>query len=375
MPPEQVDLSIPAANGLRRGRTTGACAAAAAKAAAWVALTGQPWRTVDVTLPDGGSLAVPIHDCQRQAEGLGYAEVVKDAGDDPDQTHGAVITCAVRLGGAVDITFRAGPGVGAVTEPGLPIAVGEPAINPVPRRMIRQAVGEALAAAGAAARGGEVTVGCLGGERIAARTFNPRLGIRGGISILGTTGIVEPKSADVFQRTIAAYVAVALGDRPAEIALAPGNIGQRFALEQLGLPRKRVVQMANFIGFTLDAVDARLAAQDHRLARLWLVGHPGKLGKILGDVWFTHSHHSVSALAPLADWAEAGGADSDLVQRIRTANTVEEIIQHLGGTPWARGFWSRVAAVIEAKAAARLTQVQTVRTGLFSLQGELLHPL
>jgi len=375
MLPEPVDLSIPAANGLRRGRTTGTCAAAAAKAAVWVALTGQPWRTVVVTLPDGGSLAVPIRRCQRQAEGLGYAEVVKDAGDDPDQTHGAVITCAVRIGGAADITFRAGPGVGAVTEPGLPIAVGEPAINPVPRRMIRQAVGEALAAAGAAASGGEVTVGCLGGERIAARTFNPRLGIRGGISILGTSGLVEPKSAAAFRDSIAACVAVALGDDPAEIALSPGNIGQRFAVEQLKLPLKRVVQMSNDIGFTLDTAEARLASRGHRLARLWLVGHPGKLAKILGDIWFTHSHHSVSALAPLADWAEAGGEDSGLVQRIRTANTVEEIIQHLGGTPWARGFWGRVAAVIEAKAAARLTQVQTVRTGLFSLQGELLHLL
>jgi len=375
MHPEPVDLSVPTANGLRRGRTTGTCAAAAAKAAVWVALTGQPRRTVVVTLPDGRSLAVPIRVSQRQTEGLGYAEVVKDAGDDPDQTHGAVITCAARIGGTADITFKAGPGVGAVTESGLPIAVGEPAINPVPRRMIRWAVGEALAEAGADPRGCEITVGCLGGERIAARTFNSRLGIQGGISILGTSGIVEPKSADAFQRTIAAYVAVALGDDPDEIVLTPGNLGQRFALEQLKLPLKRVVQMSNFIGFTLDTVDARLASQGHRLARLWLVGHPGKLAKILGDVWFTHSHHSVSALAPLADWAEARGEDSGLVQRIRTANTVEDVIQHLGRTPWARAFWGRVAAVIEVNTAARLAPVEAVKAVLFSLRGELLHPL
>ncbi|HZC34878.1 MAG TPA: cobalt-precorrin-5B (C(1))-methyltransferase CbiD, partial [Chthoniobacterales bacterium] len=292
------DLDALTDAGLRRGYTTGSCATAAVKAALLTLLCNESPTEVNISLPDGlHFLNIPIDRITREAGDAVYAEVIKDGGDDPDQTHRARIFAKVQHNNRGVIVFQRGEGVGIVTQPGLQAAVGDPAINPVPRLMMINAVHEVLAESDRSIDPGfNLQIGCRDGERIAQRTFNPRLGIEGGISILGTTGIVEPKSKAAFQASIQVYIRVALGDRPDEIVLAPGNLGQRFARRCLGLPPKRVVQMSNFIGFALECVEQCLAENQHRLPALWLVGHPGKLAKILAEDWDTHSGKSLSAI-------------------------------------------------------------------------------
>jgi len=179
---------------LRTGWTTGTCASAAAKAATTALRTGEPHQTVDVALPDGKRVSFPVDECILTADHRAEAVVVKDAGDDPDVTHGALVIGAVRPGArGAGLVFRAGPGVGTVTRAGLPLAVGEPAINPAPRRMIAAALAEFTGEATPPDL--VVTISIPGGEALAAKTLNGRLGIVGGLSILGTTGIVIPSTA------------------------------------------------------------------------------------------------------------------------------------------------------------------------------------
>ena len=188
-----LDLAVLADNGLRRGRTTGTCATAAFKAALMLILRQEAVAEVTVSLPDSRYyLSVPIKEVKRLEDGSARAAVIKDAGDDPDCTDRAVIFVLVRINNGGELRFLAGPGVGTVTEPGIRVPVGEPAINPMPRQMMRWAADEVLA--GEPNPGFDLEIGCEDGAVIARKTFNPRLGILGGISILGTTGVVEPMS-------------------------------------------------------------------------------------------------------------------------------------------------------------------------------------
>ena len=321
-PSFRFDLKELAENGLRRGYTTGTCATAAVKAALLKLICNETPSEVNVTLPDNRQyLAVPIDCILQEADGAVRADVIKDGGDDPDQTHRARIFARVRRNDKGEIVFHRGEGVGVVTQPGLQLKVGEPAINPVPRKMMIGAVHEVLGEGDETfALGFDLQIGCESGEEIAKRTFNPRLGIDGGISILGTTGIVEPKSTAAFEASIEVYVRVALGDDPHEIVVAPGNLGQRFARSFLKVPLKQVVQTANFIGFALKGVDRILEENGHRLPRLWVVGHPGKLAKILDGVYETHSAQSrsaVGAVSRLADQYGMSGRASGIAGSIK----------------------------------------------------------
>jgi cobalt-precorrin-5B (C1)-methyltransferase len=301
------------------------------------------------------------------------ADVIKDAGDDPDQTHRARIFARVQRNTSGDIVFLRGEGVGVVTQPGLQIGIGEPAINPEPRRMMLCAVRELLDEGDdGRAAGFDLQIGCENGVEIAKRTFNPRLGIEGGISILGTTGIVEPKSMAAFQASIEIYIRVALGGNPDEIVLTPGNLGQRFARSALQLPLKRVVQMANFIGFALDCVDRILKENGHRLLQLWVIGHPGKLAKILDDAWDTHSQQSGSAVAAIHRVASEFAFANGLIRRIEQSRTVEAIIGLLDAESFAAQFWSDVEQRLSAKISARLTRAERVAVRLFQIDGKAL---
>jgi len=369
-----LDLTERAENGLRRGFTTGTCAAAATKAALLRLLCNELPEQVNVSLPGSDHfLAVEIDRIASEPDGAMRADVIKDAGDDPDQTHRARIFARVRPNSRGAIVFQRGPGVGIVTQPGLQIRVGEPAINPVPRMMIAQAVCEVLAEGDDERPAGfDIEIGCENGEEIARRTFNPRLGIEGGISILGTTGIVEPKSLAAFKASIEIYIRVALGDDPPEMVLAPGNLGQRFARASLSLPLKRVVQMSNFIGFAIECVEKALRENDFRLSRLWVVGHPGKLGKVLDDVWNTHSHQAPSAVEPICRVADELGIASET---LRASRTVEGIIELLEAQPTAsRALWSEVERRIAAAVRPKLTRVESVCVRLFKMDGGALAP-
>jgi cobalt-precorrin-5B (C1)-methyltransferase len=374
MKASRFDLRQLAENGLKRGFTTGTCATAAVKAALLKVVCDETPEEVNVSLPDGARyVTIPIDRICIEEDGVVRADVIKEAGDDPDQTHRARIFARVQRNTSGEIVFLRGEGVGVVTQPGLQIGIGEPAINPVPRRMMVCAVREVLDEGdGSRAAGFNLQIGCENGAKIAKRTFNPRVGIEGGISILGTTGIVEPKSMAAFQASIEIYIRVALGGNPCEIVLTPGNLGQRFARSALQLPLQRVVQMANFIGFALDCVDQILQENGHSLSQLWVIGHPGKLAKILDDAWDTHSQLSSSAVAAIHRVGREFGFADGVLHQIEQSRTVESIIGLLSSDSSAMQFWSDVEQHISRKISARLSRVERVAVRLFQMDGQAL---
>jgi cobalt-precorrin-5B (C1)-methyltransferase len=367
---KEFDLSAPAANGLRRGRTTGTCATAAVKATLSLLLSGERCTQVNVTLPDGiHYLAVPIQNLCWLDPKTVRAEVLKDGGDDPDNTHGATIFAEVRRNTSGRIRFIAGAGVGIATQPGLRVAVGEPAINPTPRKMMEQAVAEIQ---GNENCGFDLVIGCVNGESIAKKTFNPRLGIIGGISILGTSGIVEPLSLASWIASIEVYVRVALGNDAKRIALLPGKIGRGYAKEVLGLPENRSVQIANFLGDALEFLQQALEEERRHLEVLWLLGHPGKLAKVLDNVWDTHSSKSDMAMNVVARIAAERGFDNRVVQELEQANTVEAAIDILNKQPGSQALWTDIEQRIARLVHVRVPAVQQVEVRLFNLQGDSL---
>jgi len=367
----EFDLSVLAPNGLRRGRTTGSCATAAVKAALYRLLCGEQRAQVQVTLPDGVHyLVVPIQAINQVDQHTVRAEVHKDGGDDPDNTNGATIFAEVRRNSSGQIRFLAGGGVGTATQPGLRVAVGEPAINPVPRQMMRQAVAEVLG--DDQDQGFDLTIGCENGEAIAKKTFNPRLGILGGISILGTSGIVEPLSLASWIASIEVYVRVALGDGADSVAYLPGKIGRTYAREVLGLPDKRSVQIANFLGDALDFMQQALEEEQCQLEVLWVLGHPGKLAKVLDGVWDTHSSKSGMAMGCVARVAAECGFAPGIVQEIEQANTVEAAMERLKSESGAQALWMEIERRIAGLIQARVPAVHRVEVRLFDLSGNAL---
>lgn len=363
------DINQLAENGKRRGRTTGTCAAAAAKAAALLLEQEQLVKSVQVRLPDERHyLEVPIAALHQPSADVARAEVIKEAGDDPDATDGATIFCELRRNNSGRIRFFAGEGVGTVTEPGIRVPIGEPAINPVPRQMICQAVCDAVGAD----QGFDITVGCKSGLEIAKRTFNPRLGIKGGISILGTTGIVEPLSMAAYMASIEVYIRVALADNPQDVAILPGNIGLGFANQHLHLPKKRVVHISNFVGFALDHIDAVLAESKQTLPNLFLLGHPGKLAKLLAAHWDTHSKASGMAMKPLAEFAEKQGFDGGLIESVKTSNTVEDAIERLRAHPMNQAFWSALEKKLSEIVRTKSSHCKQIHVKLFDMRGVAL---
>lgn len=364
----EFDLNLLAPNGLRRGRTTGSCATAAVKAALYLLLHGERCSQVHVSLPDDAHyLIVPIQKLSWQGPNTVRVEVLKDGGDDPDNTHGATIFAEVCRNTIGRLRFFAGIGVGIATQPGLRVAVGEPAINPTPRRMMQQAISEVCDQSGF-----DLTIGCVNGEMIAKKTFNPRLGIIGGISILGTSGIVEPLSLTSWIASIEVYVRVALGNDATSIALLPGKIGRNYARAVLGLPEQRSVQIANFLGDALAFLQQALTEEQSELETLWLLGHPGKLAKVLDNAWDTHSSNSDMAMNVVARIAAERGFNNDLVQELKQANTVEAAIEILNNQAGAQALWmdieQRIAALVQQKVPA----AQQVEVRLFNLSGDSL---
>ena len=268
--------------------------------------------------------------------------MVKDAGDDPDVTHGALILATVSAGPeGSGVTFHAGTGVGIVTLPGLPLAVGEPAINPAPRRMMRDAVAKVAAAHGG---GGDVSVEIAvpGGEDLAHRTWNPRLGIIGGLSILGTTGVVVPYSCSAWIASIRQGVDVARATGHEHVIAATGDTSERAAQERYGLPDRAVLDMGDFAGAVLEYL-AR-----HPVPRLTLAGGFAKLSKLAAGELDLHSARSQVDLARLAASALAAGGSQELASTVREAKTGLHALQlaHAAGIPLA----DRVAA--DARAVA-----------------------
>jgi len=306
---------------LRRGWTTGTCATAAAKAAYTALLTGEFPDPVEVTLPRGERVSFALAVTRKEADSA-TAGVVKDAGDDPDVTHGALVLATVRTAApGSGVTFRAGTGVGTVTRPGLPVPPGEPAINPVPRRMICDAIAEVAAAA----RGSgdvEVEIGVADGERLAARTLNARLGIVGGLSILGTTGIVVPYSCAAWIHSILRGIDVARAAGLDHVAGSTGSNSEAAVQKFHHLPEIALIDMGDFVGGMLKYL------RRHPVARVTIAGGVGKMTKLAQGLLDLHSKRGSVDLAALAGFAKAAGASEALVQRIMAANTAAEAFAH-----------------------------------------------
>jgi len=306
---------------LRRGWTTGTCATAAAKAAYTALLTGEFPDPVEVTLPRGERVSFALAVTRKEADSA-TAGVVKDAGDDPDVTHGALVLTTVRAAApGSGVTFRAGTGVGTVTRPGLPVPPGEPAINPVPRRMICDAIAEVAAAA----RGSgdvEVEIGVADGERLAARTLNARLGIVGGLSILGTTGIVVPYSCAAWIHSILRGIDVARAAGLTHIAGSTGSNSEAAVQKFHHLPEMALIDMGDFVGGMLKYL------RRHPVARVTIAGGVGKMTKLAQGLLDLHSKRGSVDLAALAGFGKGAGASEALIQRITAANTAAEAFAH-----------------------------------------------
>jgi len=349
---------------LRRGWTTGACATAAAKAACTALFTGDFPDPVEIVLPRGERPSFALAVSRMEGEGA-TAGVVKDAGDDPDVTHGALILARVRQGASGSgITFRAGEGVGTVTRPGLPVAVGEPAINPVPREMIRGAIIEAATAAGRAADV-EVEIAIPGGEALAARTLNPRLGIVGGLSILGTTGIVMPYSCSAWIAGIQQGIDVARALGLTHVAGATGRTSEEAIMRLHALPEQALIDMGDFVGGMLKYLRA------HPIARVTIAGGVGKMSKLAQGLLDLHSQRGSVDLEALAVLAEQAGGSADLRARIVAANTAAEAFTHAQGEGIALG-----NAVAHAAQASAMQVVEgrgiAIEVVLFDREGRLV---
>jgi cobalt-precorrin-5B (C1)-methyltransferase len=348
---------------LRKGWTTGTCATAAA-AAAWQALlTGAFPDPVTIALPRGGTVTLPLARAELRS-GEATAGIIKDAGDDPDVTHGALVMATVAPGAPeTGVQFRAGEGVGIVTLPGLPLPPGEPAINPGPRAMITRALAEIAHAQGTVADV-DVTIAVAGGAALAEKTLNARLGIKGGLSILGTTGIVVPFSCAAWIHSIHRGIDVARAAGLTHLAAATGSTSEAAVRRLYGLADQALIDMGDFAGGTLKYL------RSHPVPKLTLAGGFAKLAKLAQGHLFLHSSKSrvdVSALATLLvrlgaprSAVEAAGAGGSAAQILAVARALD--------LPLA----DRIAADARAAALATLGGGVAVEVVVFDRAGGLI---
>lgn len=338
---------------LRSGYSTGACAAAAAKAAAEVLLGGAASPVVEVPFPDGTRVALPTLYARRRGEDA-EAAVRKDAGDDVDATHGAVVAVSLSWAKDGDVTFVAGEGVGTVTKPGLSIPPGEPAVNPVPRGMIRAAIREVTE------RPVRVVLSIPGGKALAEKTFNPRLGVVGGLSILGTTGRVRPFSLPALRVALKCALDVAAGCGILLPVLTPGHIGEKAARRHFRLSDEQVVEVCNEWAFVLDRIG------DYRFERLLVLGHPGKLAKLAMGHWDTHSARSPGAVSFVAALAE-----TLLGRALPPCPTVEGVLGALP-TPNREQVAAKLAGRVREAVAGRMGNGRDAAVVLVDMRGDIL---
>ncbi len=350
---------------LRRGWTTGACAAGAARAALEALLTGTFPDPVTIRLPGGErpSFALAL---KERLPGAARAGIVKDAGDDPDVTHGALVVAELARGTAGSgLRFQAGPGVGTVTRPGLPLAVGEPAITAGPRAMIAQALQDAAEAAEAEpVRDLLVTLAIPGGEALAVRTLNARLGILGGLSILGTSGVVTPYSCAAWIHSIHRGIDVARAAGLRHLAASTGSTSEKAVQRLFNLPETALIDMGDFVGGTLKYL------RRHPVPRLTLAGGFAKLAKLAAGHLDLHSGQSRVDAAALAAMLQALGCEDDTVAKARAAGGAGEVLALAGER---RGeLAGRVARAAREVALATLAGGTAVDVVVFDRHGEML---
>ena len=348
---------------LRRGWTTGACAAAAARAAYTALLENEFPDPVTITLPGGQR---PAFSLARHAvtEESAEAAIVKDAGDDPDVTHGALVVVRVRaLAGGEGVRFRAGEGVGTVTREGLSLAVGEPAINPEPRHMIAAEIAE-VAAQYHAPGDVEVEIAIPGGDRLAERTLNGRLGIVGGLSVLGTTGVVIPFSCSAWIHSIHRSVDVARAAGLIHVAASTGSTSERAAKSLYHLPEEALIDMGDFVGGTLKYI------RRHPVRRLTIAGGFAKLCKLGAGLLDLHSKRGSVDLDWLAERISDAGGDAAFIESVRCAETAGRALQLAREVDYPIG--DLVAVAARKTAREQITDETAIEVLIFERAGELV---
>ncbi|MGH6796017.1 MAG: cobalt-precorrin-5B (C(1))-methyltransferase [Methylocella sp.] len=349
---------------LRKGWTTGACAAAAARAAYEALVSGQFPGTVTITLPGGARPSFTLA-LEELGEGFARAGIIKDAGDDPDVTHGVMVIARASYGPPRSgVVFRAGEGVGTVTRAGLALAPGEPAINPAPRLMIKAAIGEVARIYGLAGDA-IVEISIPGGEKIAQRTLNARLGIVGGLSILGTTGIVVPFSCAAWIDTIHRGIDVARAAGLAHIAGSTGSTSEAAVKVLHGLPEIALIEMGNFAGGMLKYL------RTHAIAKVTIAGGFAKMTKLGQGLLDLHSGRGEVEFSWLAARCAEAGAGDDLIASVKAANSAREVLDLASaggidiGAAVAEAAWRTAAKVLRGSGIA-------LEIAVFDRDGSLL---
>ena len=349
---------------MRTGYTTGSCAAAAAKAAVCMLLSGEVLQQVRLMTPKGVELDLEVEQIQRRQHGVRCA-VRKDSGDDPDVTNGIYVYAEVRKEPEPGIYLDGGEGIGRITKKGLEQPVGAAAINRVPRQMILEAVKEQSIRYGY--QGGlSVIISAPEGKKLAAKTFNPRLGIENGISILGTSGIVEPMSEKALTDTIFLEMKMLKENGIDRCCVVPGNYGRDFLAEQLGVDTDQAVKCSNYIGETIDA------AVNLEMRSLLLIGHIGKLIKVAAGVMNTHSRQADCRMEVLAAYAAAEGASAECVQAILSCITTTEALELLKEKGILSGVMERVMERIDFHLRHRAGGSLQVEAIVFSTEDGIL---
>lgn len=349
---------------LRSGYTTGSCAAAAAKAATSMLLEGAIVNQVSLLTPKGVTLHLTIEDISMEKDSIRCA-VRKDSGDDPDVTNGILVYAVVRRVQGNQITLDGGIGVGRVTLPGLWQKIGEAAINKVPRQMILQEVASVCEQKGYDG-GLEVIIEIPEGIEIARRTFNPRLGIEGGISVLGTTGIVEPMSESALIDSIALEIKVKKANGQEILILTPGNYGADFLKETLHIDINKAVKCSNYVGEALDT------AVEVGYKKILMVGHVGKFVKLAAGIMNTHSRQADARMEIFLANAALEGANLETLQAIEKAITTDEMISILKQAGYLEGVLERITNRIQFYVQHRVGTDIKIGIMVFSVEYGLL---
>ncbi len=350
---------------LRTGITTGTCAAGAAKVATLTLLTKQPVTETTVETDRGILLSIAIHETCIEHDSV-TCSVIKDAGDDPDVTDGIEIVATVKKT-EKGICVNGGEGVGRVTKPGLKIPVGQAAINPVPLRMIRREVENVCKQTGYSG-GLDVLISVPQGKEIAKKTMNGRLGIVSGISILGTTGIVEPMSEKAIVDTLKTEIDMRLAENKHDLLVTPGNYGREFARSDLGFDIDKAVKCSNFVGEVLDYVHFL------GLEKMTLVGHAGKLIKLAGGIMNTHSSVADCRMEIFAAHCALHGASTKMVHEIMDCVTVDAAMELVRTWEFRRKVWESIGRKIAFHLNFRTKGLPIVEFFVFTLEeGLLIH--
>jgi cobalt-precorrin-5B (C1)-methyltransferase len=344
----------------RKGYTTGSCAVAASKASLMMLLGGTVVDTVEIDTPAGIRLRLPVSRVEF-TEGSVKCAVVKDGGDDPDVTTGLYVFSEVRLTDKPGVTVGAGEGIGIVKLPGLKVPVGKPAINPVPLMMIEKEIKPLLPEG----KGVYIVLSVPGGQETSKMTYNKKLGIEGGISILGTTGIVLPMSEEAWKESLALELGIMAAKGFKDAVFIFGNYGESFTSGVLKINSDRVVKVSNFIGFMLDK------AMEYGFERVLLAGHAGKLVKVSAGIFQTHSRVADARMEVIAAYAALEGASKETVENIyrcKTSESAFEIINNMG----LNGVYKRI--VLNASKRCGEYTYGRIKTGsvLFNNDNEIL---